>query len=143
MIQFTEDMKLGIPHIDSQHKSMIDFANRAASLCDTNPDQEEMKECLDFLGNYVFEHFRDEEALQIESNYPRYQQHREIHQEFVGTFNSLYAEFQKNGASHKLSLALTNSVSNWIITHIKKEDIEFGKHYSKVKMEHIKKYITK
>jgi len=37
MIQFTEDMKIGIPHIDSQHKSLIDFANKAASFCVTNP----------------------------------------------------------------------------------------------------------
>lgn len=142
MIRFTEDMKLGIPHIDSQHKSMIDFANRAAFLCDTNPDKEQMRQFLDFLYNYITEHFRDEEELQIVSNYPRYQKHRDIHREFVVTFNALYEEFQKNGPSHELSLALTNSVTNWIITHIKKEDIEFGKHYSKVKRERLKKFIT-
>lgn len=141
MIIFTEDMKIGVPYIDSQHKSLIDLANKVSSLCVANPSKEEMKECLDFLGDYVVNHFNDEEKLQIESKYPRYQQHKEIHREFVETFMSLYSEFQKNGVSKELSLALTNGISNWIITHIKVEDITFGKYYTKVKLENLKRYI--
>lgn len=137
MMRFTEDMKIGIPHIDSQHKGLIDFANKASSLCVANPSREEMEECLDFLGDYVVKHFSDEEKLQIESKYPRYRQHKEIHQEFVGTFASLYAEFQKNGPSAELSSALTDRVLNWIMTHIKMEDVAFGKHYTKVKLDRL------
>lgn len=141
MMKFTDDMKIGVPYIDSQHKSLIDFANKAASLCVANPSKEEMKECLDFLGEYVVKHFNDEEKLQIESKYPRYKQHKEIHQEFVDTFKSLYAEFEKNGPSDELTYALTNRVSNWILTHIKREDVVFGKHYTKVKLDHLRTYI--
>lgn len=132
MIQFTEDMKIGVPHIDAQHQELIDLANKTASLCEQNPSEEQMKECLDFLGNYVVKHFGDEEALQIESNYPRYPQHKEIHQEFVGTFQSLYARFEKSGPTEELSRIFNRSVSNWIVTHIKMEDIVFGKHYAHV-----------
>lgn len=141
MMRFTEDMKIGIPHIDSQHKEMIDFVNKASSLCRTNPSKEEMQECLDFLGNYVVKHFSDEEKLQVESKYPRYRQHREIHQEFVRTFQTLLAEFQKNGPSDELSLILANRVTNWIITHIQKEDITFGNHYTKMKLSRLETYI--
>jgi len=143
MMQFTEDMKMGVPHIDSQHKSLIDFANRAASLCATNPNKEEMKECLDFLGDYVVKHFSDEEALQIKSKYPRYKQHKEIHQEFVGVFKSLYAEFEKHGPSGELAYALSVQVSNWIITHIRQEDVVFGRHYTRVKLNHLETYVSK
>lgn len=130
MILFTNEMKIEIPHIDSQHKSLVDFANKATSLCAANPSKEEMKECLDFLGNYVIRHFSDEEKLQLESNYPRYRQHKEIHEEFVRTFLSMCAEFEKYGPSEELSVALTKRVSNWIITHIKVEDVRFGQHYA-------------
>jgi hypothetical protein len=37
----------------------------------------------------------------------------------------LYADFEKNGPSPKLSFALSN-------THIKREDVKFGKHYARV-----------
>lgn len=141
MFQFTEDMKMGIPLIDSQHKSMIDFANKLSALCGGNAGKEEMKESLDFLGNYVVQHFNDEEKMQMESNYPRYQQHRDIHQEFVQTFQSLSAEFEKSGSSAEFTDVLTNSVFNWIITHIKKEDVVFGKHYTEMKLKCLKLYI--
>lgn len=136
-MQFTEDMKIGVPHIDSQHRSLIDFVNEAASLCITNPSKEEMEKCLNFLGDYVVKHFGDEEKLQVESKYPRYHQHKEIHNEFVGTFKSLYAEFQKNGPTDELSFALANTVSNWVVTHIKMEDVQFGKHYTKTKIDQL------
>lgn len=129
MVQFTDDMKLGIHHIDLQHESLVDFVNRAAALSGRDPSKEEMRACLDFLGNYVVKHFSDEEELQVESYYPRYRQHREIHQEFVRTFESLCKEFEKNGPTEDLSIALTKRVSNWIITHIKMEDLRFGEHY--------------
>lgn len=141
MLQFTEDMKIGMPLIDSQHKSMIDFANKLSVLCEENPGKEGLMESLDFLGNYVVQHFSDEEKLQVESNYPRYEQHRGIHQEFVETFQSLHAEFEKNGPSAEFTEALTNSVFNWIITHIKKEDVVFGKHYTELKLKCLKLYI--
>lgn len=142
MIQFTEDMKIGVPYIDLQHKSLIDAVNNLSSLDVLNPSKEEMKKYLDFLGEYVIKHFNDEEKLQIESKYPRYRQHKEIHQEFVGTFMSLYGEFVKNGPSAKLVSTMTSNVSNWIITHIKGEDITFGKYYTKVKQDHLKTYLS-
>lgn len=140
---FTEEMKIGIPHIDAQHKGLIDFANKVSSLSAANPGKEEMKECLNYLGEYVVRHFHDEEQMQVESDYPRYQQHRAIHQEFVETFQSLYSEFLKNGPTEELSAALNTRVSSWIITHIKKEDVEFGKHYTKVKRERLRQYMPK
>lgn len=133
MLQFTDDMKIGVPHIDAQHKELVELVKKASSLGITNPSKEEMKKCLDFLGGYVVKHFGDEEKLQAESGYPGYDKHKKIHQDFVGTFKSLYADFQKNGPTAKLSFALTNSVSNWVITHIKREDVTFGKYYAQAK----------
>lgn len=138
MMHFTEDMKIGVPHIDAQHSSLIDFVNKAAELCASSPDKEEMKECLDFLGNYVVQHFSDEEQIQIESKYPRYKQHREIHNEFVETFKSLYAKFQEDGPTEEIAQVLANQVTSWVFTHIEMEDAEVGKYYNKVKSEHLK-----
>lgn len=143
MMRFAEDMKIGVPHIDRQHEELVDSVNKLSSLGETNPSKEEMKKYLDFLGKYVVRHFSDEEQLQIESKYPRYRQHKEIHEEFVGTFKSLYAEFEKNGTSANLVIDITNKVSNWIIMHIKREDVAFGKHYTMEKHDRLKTRFSK
>ncbi|MCL1790666.1 MAG: bacteriohemerythrin [Peptococcaceae bacterium] len=130
MFQYTDDMKTSIKHIDNQHKELVDLVNRAASVGVTNPSKEEMKNCLDFLGQYVVKHFEEEEKLQKESSYPNYAQHKKIHDDFIKTFKDLYADFEKNGPSAKLSFALSNTVTHWLITHIKREDVKFGKHYA-------------
>lgn len=130
MLKFTEEMKIGVAHIDAQHRELVDLVQKASALGVTNPSREEMKKCLDFLGGYVVKHFGDEEKLQIQSKYTGYERHRKIHQEFVDTFKSLYADFQENGPSARLSFALTNTISNWVIMHIKREDVAFGRHYA-------------
>ncbi|MCL1852499.1 MAG: bacteriohemerythrin [Peptococcaceae bacterium] len=130
MYQFTDDMRTDIKHIDNQHKELVDLVNNAASLGIANPSKEDMKKCLDFLGQYVIKHFGDEEKLQKESNYPNYAHHKKIHDDFITTFKELYADFEKNGPSPKLSFALSNTLTSWLITHIKREDVKFGKHYA-------------
>jgi len=137
MMEFSEDMKIGVPHIDAQHSSLVEFVNKAAELCASQPSKEEMQESLDFLGNYVVQHFQDEEQIQIDSKYPRYKQHKEIHDEFVGIFKGLYAKFQEDGPTEEIARVLANQVTNWVSTHIQMEDIEVGKHYNKVKSDRL------
>jgi hemerythrin len=132
MFQFTDDMKTGIQHVDDQHRQLVDLVNQASSLGVSNPDKAEMKTCLDFLGEYVVKHFGDEEKLQQESSYPDFPRHQKIHEDFVQTFKTMYADFEANGPSSNLSFALSNTVTNWLIAHIKVEDVKFGKHYAGV-----------
>ena len=129
MFHFTDDMRLGIQHIDNQHKELVVLVNHAASLDITNPNRFEIFECLNFLGEYVVKHFTDEENLQQESNYLYYPQHKIIHENFIATFKDLYTDFKVNGATSTLGFGLSHTVSNWLVSHIKGEDLRFGKHF--------------
>ncbi|MCL1918116.1 MAG: hemerythrin family protein [Peptococcaceae bacterium] len=131
MFEFTDKMKMNIEHIDKQHKGLVDFVNHAATLSGANPTSEEMKECLDFMGEYVIQHFGDEEKLQIESQYPYFPAHKKIHTDFVQTFKGLYLDFEINGPTSKLAFALSYTVSDWLIEHIEGEDAKFGKYFTK------------
>ena len=131
MFQFTDEMRTEIEHIDSQHRELVKLVNHAATLGISNPDKAEMQKCLDFLGEYVVKHFGDEEKLQIECSYPGYAQHKQIHDNFIGTFEGLYSDFENDVPFSKISFVLSNAVSHWLVTHIRSEDAQFGKYFAR------------
>jgi hemerythrin len=129
MIVLTKDMVVGVAKIDSQHKELIDRLNAVISMGTKSVSKEETQKTLDFLGYYIVKHFGDEEILQQQSGYPKYEWHKGLHKFYIDEFQKLKKEFAANGVSAKFTLDLSNSIVNWIVKHIKSVDVEFGKHY--------------
>jgi hemerythrin len=132
MITLTKDMEVGVPKIDAQHKELVDRLNAVTAMGTKSVSKEETQKTLDLLGEYIVKHFGDEEALQRQSGYPKYDFHRGQHQIYVAEFAKLKKEFAANGVSAKFTLDLNNSIINWIVMHIKTVDVEFGKYYRSV-----------
>ena len=131
MIFLSKEMETGVAKIDAQHKELIDRLNAVTSMGMKSVSAEETKKTLDLLGAYIVKHFEDEELLQKQSNFPKFEQHKEQHKIYIGEFEKLKKEFALNGASPKFTLDLSNSIIKWIVQHIKTVDVEFGKFYSK------------
>ncbi len=129
MLELTKDMLLGIPKIDDQHRELVRMLNAAQSLGAKAYSAAENKRTLDFLGEYVVKHFKDEEALQLQSRYPKLEWHKEQHKAFVADFLKFKQAFSANGASAKFTLELNKSIVGWVVRHIKTADAEFGKYY--------------
>jgi len=130
MIKLSKDMETGVKKIDTQHKELVDRLNAITAMGPKSVSNEETKKTLDILGAYIIKHFKDEEDLQIQSNYPKYQEHKKQHQLYIGEFEKLKKEFTENGHSAKFTLDLSNSIINWIVRHIKTVDAEFGRYYN-------------
>lgn len=126
-IELTKEMELGIPKVDNQHRELISRINKVANS--KAHTKEEAEETLDMLGEYIVKHFGDEEEMQRQSNYPKYQLHRHQHEIFVTNFHRLRSEFILNGNTVKFHLALSKTIIDWIVNHIVKDDVEFGKYY--------------
>jgi len=134
MITLTKDMEIGVAKIDEQHKELVDRINTITSMGLKSVSKEETQKTLDLLGRYVVQHFGDEEALQKKCNYPKYEWHREIHQNFIADFSKVKEEFAKNGPTLQFVVDLNNRIVKWIVSHIKNVDVEFGKFYTSQKM---------
>ncbi len=132
MITLSKDMEVGVQKIDAQHKELVDRLNSVLALGAKSITKEETQRTLDLLGDYIVKHFRDEEALQKQSGYPKYEWHKSQHQLYIDEFAKLKKEFASNGASAKFTLDLNNSIVNWIVRHIRSVDVEFGKYYRSV-----------
>ena len=133
MITITKDMETGISLIDTQHKELVDRINAVTSMGMKSATREETEITLDLLGDYIVKHFNDEEALQKQSGYTKYEWHKTQHQLYISEFQKLKKEFVTNGHSPKFTLDLSNSIIGWIVKHIKSVDVDFGKHYNSQK----------
>jgi hemerythrin len=133
MIDFTDDIKIGVEHLDIQHKELIQFFNRAYLLCETKPSKDTMDAELYFLGRYIITHLQGEELLQLETNYPDYQNHRWKHEAFFNNFSALKLAWGNGDMTiDELMLALARTL-DWVVDHIKEEGVAFGEYYNQLK----------
>jgi len=130
MITLSKDMETGVGMIDSQHKELIDRINDVTAMGVKSFSAEEAQKTIDLLGEYIIKHFGDEEKLQAQSGYPKFEWHKEQHQIYINGFEKLKKEFEENGYSAKFTIDLNSSIIKWIVQHIKSVDVEFGKFYN-------------
>lgn len=122
MLKFDVKYLYGVEEIDIEHVELI---QRAETLMDAyqngNPEREILK-LLKFLQNYVHYHFENEEALQQKYDYPDFETHHQIHEEFKNNMENLYADILDHGLTLENRLHFNHLCSEWIAHHIGEED---------------------
>ena len=126
MVNFTADLETKVPKIDMQHKELFKRINDVIAMGVKSVSKEETEKTFKLLGDYITEHFRDEEELQRKSGYSKYEWHCGQHKLFVDAFNKLKLEYTKNGPSTAFTLQLNKSIIDWIVKHIRHVDKELG-----------------
>lgn len=132
-IELTNDMMTGVAKIDAQHKELVSRINAVLAMGTKAVSTEETRKTIDFLGEYIIKHFGEEEALQRQSKYDKYEWHKQQHAIYIDSFKKIKADFLANGASPKFTASLNTSIVHWIINHIKNVDVAFGKYYKSQK----------
>ncbi len=150
-IEFTDDLKIGIDLIDSQHKEIIRIynmfvveinqiiftamhlkndssldINESTTLGDIPVIAEEAKNLIDVLVEYVTNHFNDEEQLMQQFHYSEFEKHSQKHVEIKDEI--LYYK----DAMHRNELSIIEFVEffyGWVINHIKNVDVHLIKEY--------------
>ena len=135
MLTLSKDMMIGIAKVDEQHQELVDRINAVVSMGARSASKEETQRTIDLLSEYIILHFGDEELLQRQCNYPKYEWHKGQHQILQNECKKIEKEFAETGPSPKFTLDLTKSIINWIVTHIKSADVELGKYYNAQKAQ--------
>jgi len=128
-LELSPHMEFGIPEIDNQHKTLINKVNALISMGSRAFSKIEIEKALEVLDKFASEHFILEESLQMESKYPKYQQHKKLHAGFVFDFNLMRKEFAEKGTSHKFTYHIIIFIADWIINHVGISDSEFARYY--------------
>ena len=131
-VAWSEIYSLGNEQLDTQHKQLFEFVSNLVAACIDGSSTEKLNETLDFLVNYTVRHFSDEEALQVKYNFPEYEQHKKMHEDFKTTVTELVGRFNNSASPTELNNDINKIVVRWLVTHIQREDKKIGDHIRKV-----------
>jgi len=123
-----DDFNLGHEWVDMQHRRLFELVSGLVGSCADGSNIEKLKGTLDFLVNYTVQHFNDEENLQLKYNYPKYESHKRLHDDFKNTVGELVEKFTAHGSSADLCSNVNKIIVRWLINHIQQEDKKIGEH---------------
>jgi hemerythrin-like metal-binding protein len=121
-----KSFETGHAMIDTQHKQLFAALNDLIETCRLGKGAEELEKNLNFLNDYTIKHFFDEEQVQQKYHYPDYENHKKIHDNFKATVRDLKVKMIMKGASDELIQEVREKIGNWLITHIKGQDVKIG-----------------
>jgi hemerythrin len=125
---WSNSFEIGNALIDSQHKELVNVTNELLAACAKGDGQKKLLDTVKFLATYAVKHFSDEEKLQQSIDFPGYQAHKKLHDDFKATVTDALKQLETQGANVTLVTKITTLVGNWLMGHIKNEDSKIGAH---------------
>lgn len=125
---WTKELETGNAQIDAEHKELIQAINNLLAACAAGKGRSELTHTMDFLNQYTKTHFGHEQALQLQSGYPDYANHKKYHDGFVKVVNGISARLKAEGPTIQLVGEINQQLGGWLVNHIKTEDVKVAKH---------------
>jgi len=121
-----EELSVGVPRMDDQHRVLLRLINRIADLTDSGGGGAAIRVVLGQLVDYTKFHFKDEEKLMEVTGFKELAGHRKVHEGFVAEVGRLVA-MATEGDSIDASTLLP-VLKDWLIRHIQGTDKIYGAH---------------
>ena len=128
LIDWSDEYSIGIYRIDEQHKFFFEAVHRLYQECLSGEGEHIILETLMFMQNYAIGHFQSEEALMREHEYPRTEEHANLHAGFLDEYSKLMEEFDELGPSQDLAERTGEMVQDWLVDHIAIADMAYARH---------------
>jgi len=124
--KWDKSLETGHEKIDEQHKQLFATLDKITLESQQGRGKDEIYNTLNFLNQYTIMHFMTEEKLQKETGYPEYLAHKKIHDDFKATVKNLTNTLIEKGPVKELIDTAVKTVGDWLITHIKVNDIKMA-----------------
>ncbi|HEX8042184.1 bacteriohemerythrin [Candidatus Deferrimicrobium sp.] len=125
MFEWTERWSVGVDTIDAQHRQLFDAINTLLQV-EGKPAARDLVKVLDFLEEYVNNHFGLEEIYMRRLSYPGFPSHKGEHVAFINDFYDLRDEYDNDGATPELADKMGRYMGDWLVNHIGKVDKALG-----------------
>ena len=123
-MEWKEKYCIGIDPIDNQHKELIDIISKLEQSLTENKGERRFIETLRFLVDYTKFHFKTEEELMNEIDFPRYVLHRELHNNFIKKITEILVNLKNKKPTKPVELL--DFLIDWVINHVLDEDRHIG-----------------
>lgn len=125
-VQWTQDLATGVEEIDSQHKELFNRINRLVEACSKGKGKEEISGVLRFLEDYVVMRFGAEEERMKSLDFPNYDIHKKMHDDFILDLQDLKQQLEQKGPTVALVIKVNHFLFDWLTNHIRKMDKVMG-----------------
>lgn len=126
MLAWDPKLETGIPEIDDQHRLLWRKAGVVLEAVAGGKGESEIGRTLEFLEDYVSEHFATEQRYMAASGYPLAVEHARAHADLTDRLVALERAFHAEGASDALVADLEDLVRGWLTNHILRMDRELA-----------------
>jgi len=113
-----------VQELDAQHQRLFTITNDILDLYEDRPG--ELLPSLQDLVEYSCTHFRSENAVMIESNYPDYAEQNSQHYEFICTMQDFLKNYKAHGRD--LTVKMLTYLHGWVYSHTVHLDLKYGQH---------------
>ena len=123
-VEWKDDYSVGIDSIDQQHKRLVNLINQLQTAVGHSTGEEFEREALDELVDYTKTHFKYEEGLMEQNDYPDFEPHKAQHKKMIGEVEQVLAEYETD---HDAAMGhATAFLKSWLINHINGTDKEYS-----------------
>ena len=126
VIQWSVQLSVGVPAIDSQHKQLINMINDLYDAMMGGKGSEALDKIIKDLVVYTKIHFRDEEAFMEKHGYPGLAQHKLVHEKLKTQVMDVLGKLQSG--KMVASVSVGNFLKDWLKNHILSEDKKYSMH---------------
>lgn len=124
-----ENMPLvAMDFMNNTHKEDIEIINELYGLMlqfEKSPSQENetvLQELYTKWFEHTIEHFRVEEEMMLEKNFPPYPFHKSEHDKALATMDALFREFNQTKNINALKEYFEREMPEWLLHHIQSMD---------------------
>lgn len=124
LIEWTEELAIGIPTIDGQHQRLVDLINELQVAMLERREKVVMSRIFGELVAATKTHFATEETLFAEHGYPGEAEHAHEHQHLAERVIDLKADFDAGNTA--VTLEVMRFLREWLLKHILESDRAFA-----------------
>ena len=121
---WSEHFVVGIRSIDEQHKRLIEKIDELSAAMWAGQGRSKLAPLLKFLEGYVFEHFFAEERIMRSHGYPKFEEHKRLHDQFKRELSALSQDLSATNNTSLLAIQVERQLSDWLVQHILGRDKE-------------------
>jgi hemerythrin-like metal-binding protein len=125
---WNEEMSVGIPEVDEDHKRFISLINDLNRSIMSRMASSEIKQYLQAIIDDAEKHFAKEEVLFKEWQYPDAEGHAKIHAKVLHTLDEIKKQFIPYGHDSDWVDAGVK-IKKLLVDHILKEDMKYADYY--------------
>lgn len=129
VVHWDDSIAIGHPVIDEQHRNLFEQANGLVEAMGKADDYSQLNNLIEFLSDYVVEHFATEEKLMKDIDYPFLDLQVNQHRQFRNHFMSFKEEIKKGLNIQRIFLLFRAQilVIDWLVNHTTKADRHLGR----------------